>query len=216
MCLRLQGRYGDAITALTEAINLNPELAEAYFRRGICFYYMDENDLAVLDFKRAGNIQYEDPRAKLWEGFAFAKKGDYHEAVRAYGAALAESDRYVPAYVNRGLAYMMLKEYQKALDNFNEAIRLEPAEWTHYFKRGMAYERLGKQQEAADSFISAIRFFDQYPPAFRHAAAALSALGHNDLAREYSDKAAELEAQQKKAADEKAAAAKPAEEKPAQ
>jgi tetratricopeptide (TPR) repeat protein len=206
VCLRLMGRYGDAIAALTAAINSNPDLAEAYFRRGICFYYIDEDDLAVLDFKNAGNLEYQDPRPKLWEGFAFAKKGEYYEAVRAYGEALAESDRYVPAYVNRGLAYMMLKEYDKALKDFNEAVRLEPAEWTHYFKRGMAYERLGKKQEAANSFVSAIRFYDQYPPAFRHAAAALTALGHNDIAQQYREKASELEAEQKKAEEQQKAA----------
>lgn len=195
--LRLLGRYGDAVASLTEAINLNPELAEAYFRRGICFYYMGEDNLAVLDFKHAGNIEYQDPRPKLWEGFAFAKLGDYHEAIRAYGLALGESDRYVPAYVNRGLAYMMMGENDKALTDFNAALRLEPAEWTHYFKRGIAYERLGKRKEAADSFVTALRFFDKYPPAYRHAADNLESLGHRNIAAEYRNKAAELEAQQK-------------------
>lgn len=195
--LRLLGRYGDAVASLTEAINLNPELAEAYFRRGICFYYMGEDHLAILDFKHAGNIEYQDPRPKLWEGFAYAKLGEYHEAIRAYGLALGESDRYVPAYVNRGLAYMMMGENDKALNDFNAALRLEPAEWTHYFKRGIAYERLGKRQEAADSFVNALRFFDKYPPAYRHAADNLAALGHTNIAAEYRQKAAELEAQQK-------------------
>jgi tetratricopeptide (TPR) repeat protein len=195
--LRLMGRYGDAVASLTEAINLNPELAEAYFRRGICFYYMGEDNLAILDFKHAGNIEYQDPRPKLWEGFAYAKLGNYHEAIRAYGLALGESDRYVPAYVNRGLAYMMMGENDKAASDFNAALRLEPAEWTHYFKRGMAYERLGKRQEAADSFVTALRFYDKFPPAYRHAADNLAALGHNNVAAEYRNKAAELEAQQK-------------------
>lgn len=200
--LRLLGRYGDAITALTEAINLNPDLAEAYFKRGICFYNIGEDHLAVLDFKHAGNIEYTDPRPRLWEGFAYAKLGEYHEAIRCYGQALVESDRYVPAYVNRGLAYMMLGENDKALADFNAAVRLEPAEWTHYFKRGMVYERMGDNQKAADSFVNAIRFFDKYPPAYRHAADNLTRVGRGELAREYRSKAAELEAEHKKAQDE--------------
>lgn len=202
VALRLMGRYGDAITALTEAINLNPDLAEAYFKRGICFYNIGEDHLAVLDFKHAGNIEYTDPRPRLWEGFAYAKLGEYHEAIRCYGQALVESDRYVPAYVNRGLAYMMLGENDKALADFNAAVRLEPAEWTHYFKRGMVYERMGDNQKAADSFVNAIRFFDKYPPAYRHAADNLSRVGRSELASEYRSKAAELEAEQKKAQDE--------------
>lgn len=209
VCLRMLGRYGDAIASLTEAINLNPDLAEAYFRRGIAFYYIGEDDLAVLDFKHAANIEYQDPRPKLWEGFAHAKKGDYLEAIRAYGLALADSDRYVPAYVNRGLAYMALGENKKAISDFNAALRLEPAEWTHYFKRGVAHERLGNTQQAADSFVSAIRLYDEYPPAYRHAADALSRLGRNELATQYRSKAAELEAAQKKAAAEHSASTKP-------
>ncbi|MGD9633793.1 MAG: tetratricopeptide repeat protein [Pirellulales bacterium] len=204
VCLRLLGRYGDAIASLTESINLNPDLAEAYFRRGIVFYNMGEDDLAILDFRHAANIEYQDPRPKLWEGFAQAKKGEYLEAIRCYGLALADSDRYVPAYVNRGLAYMARGENDKALSDFNAALRLEPAEWTHYFKRGVVYERLGKNQQAADSFVSAIRLFDEYAPAYRHAADALDKLGHPDLAKEYRDKAAEVEAAQKKAAEEAA------------
>lgn len=204
VCLRMLGRYGDALASLTEAINLNPDLAEAYFRRGIVFYSMGEDDLAILDFKHAANIEYQDPRPKLWEGFAQAKKGEYLEAIRCYGLALADSDRYVPAYVNRGLAYMARGENDKALNDFNAALRLEPAEWTHYFKRGVAYERLGKNQQAADSFITAIRLFNEYPPAYRHAADALDKLGHRDLAAEYRTRAAELEAAQKKAAEEAA------------
>jgi len=209
VCLRMLGRHGDALASLTEAINLNPDLAEAYFRRGIVFYYLGEDDLAILDFKHAANIEYQDPRPKLWEGFAYAKKGDYLEAIRAYGLALADSDRYVPAYVNRGLAYMALGENDKAVNDFNAALRLEPAEWTHYFKRGVAHERLGNTQQAADSFINAIRLFDQYPPAYRHAADALSRMGRNELASEYRNKAAELEATQKKAAADQSASTSP-------
>ena len=34
---RLLGEIGDAIKSFSEAISLNPELGESYFRRGICF-----------------------------------------------------------------------------------------------------------------------------------------------------------------------------------
>jgi tetratricopeptide (TPR) repeat protein len=197
VCLRMMGKLGDAVKALTEAIATNPDLAEAYFRRGICFYHLNENDLALADFEKASALAYQDPRSRLWEGFTQAKLGNYYEAVRAYGQAIAESDRYTPAYVNRGLAYMMVGDYTKALNDFNDAIRIEPTESDHYFKRGMVYERLGKNQEAADSFTTAIKFNDKNGAAYRHAATALAALGHNDLAAEYRGKADSLAAAEK-------------------
>ena len=192
VAFRMMGQLGDAVNAFSEAIKLNPDLGEAYFRRGICFFQLSENDLALADFQKASTLTYDDPRSRLWEGFTEAKLNDFHEAIRAYGQAISESDRYTPAYVNRGLAYMMIGEYDKALADFDEAIRLEPTESGHYFKRGVIYEKKGKQQEAADSFTSAIKFDDKNVLAYRHAAKALTALGHNDLASEYNRKADSL------------------------
>jgi tetratricopeptide (TPR) repeat protein len=192
VCFRMMGKLGDAINGFSEAIKLNPDLGDAYFRRGICFFEMNENDLALADFQKASTLTYTDPRYPLWEGFTQAKLNDYQEAIRAYGQAITESDRYTPAYVNRGLAYLMLGEYDKALADFDEAIRLEPTESDHYFKRGVVYEKKGKQQEAADSFSTAIKFNDKNVLAYRHAASNLAALGHNDLAAEYRSKADSL------------------------
>lgn len=199
IALRLLGRYGDAINAFTETINNTANLAdlsEAHFRRGICFFYIDEDSLAVADFKMAATVAYDDPRARLWEGFAYSKSGEYFEAVRAFGQAIAQSDRYVPAYVNRGLAYMMLADYEKAAADFDEAIRLEPTIGSHYFKRGVALERLGEFQRAADSFVNAARFDKNNVVAYRKAADALRQLGNNELASEYRKQAAELESAQ--------------------
>ena len=194
--LRMMGQFGEAINALTEAINTNPELSEAYFRRGICFYNINEDRLALADFQMASSLAYDDPRMRLWEGFALAKMGDSYEAIRAYGLAITETDRYVPAFVNRGLVYLSIEDYEKAIADFNDAIRLEPTVAGHYFKRGVAYERLGDYQKAADSFANAARFDEDFVPAYRHAADALAAMGHHELAGEYRNKAAELAAQQ--------------------
>jgi tetratricopeptide (TPR) repeat protein len=169
---RMKGELGKAIKSFTEALKLSPDLAETYFRRGICFHLIGEDKMAISDFVQSANLNVDepDPRANLWEGFTHAKLGDYLEAVRAYGNAIAASDRYTPAYVNRGLAYMQLKEYDKAIADFNEAIRLEPTQADHYYKRGIAYERLGDNEKAAASFASAIQFNEKHEGARQKAA----------------------------------------------
>lgn len=189
---RLLDDYGRAVKTLSEAINLNPDMSEAYFKRGICYHFMGEDKMAISDFVQAANINYEDPRANLWEGFTHAQLGDYYEAVRAYGDAIAASDRYTPAYVNRGLAYMKLGEFDKAVADLNEAIRIDPTDAEHYFKRGLAYERLGDFEKASDSFASAIEFNKQHQAAYRHMAGVLDSLGRRELAGEYRQKAESL------------------------
>jgi tetratricopeptide (TPR) repeat protein len=173
-------------------------MGEAYFRRGICFHMLNEDKMAIADFQQAAHLNFDDPRCNLWEGFTYSKLGDYNQAIRAYGDAIAASDRYTPAYANRALAYMMLGEFDKAINDFNQAIRLAPTNADYYYKRGLAYEHLKDYKRAADSFANAIEFDNTNTEAYRHMAAVQKALGHDDLAAEYSKKADELKQPEKK------------------
>ena len=190
---RMLGDLGKAIRTFSEAIELNPDLGEAYFRRGICFHYIGEDNMALTDFVESANINYDDPRANLWEGFTQAKLGNYHEAVRAYGNAITASDRYTPAYMNRGLAYMALGEYDKAIADFNAAIRLEPTNADYYFKRGLAYEQLGDSPESRPSRSPAqSSSTNKHAAAHRHLADALQRLGRTRAGQQYRQKANQL------------------------
>jgi tetratricopeptide (TPR) repeat protein len=189
---RMLGQLGRAIQTFSEAIQLNPEMAEAYYRRGICFHLIGEDRMAISDFAESAHINYSDPRANLWEGYTYAKLGEYHEALRAYGNAIAASDRYAPAYMNRALAYMALGENEKAVEDLDEAIRLEPANADFYFKRGVAYERLGNNEKADVSFSSALEFNKNHQAAHRHLADVKQALGDTAAATKHRQRANEL------------------------
>jgi len=154
--------------------------------------------MAINDFEASAHLD-PDPRSNLWEGISYAKLGDYHEALRAYGDAIAASDRYTPAYYNRGLSYMMLGEYPKAIESFNEALRLDPTNAQYYYMRGIAYEQRREFQKAADSYASAIEFDKGHAKAYRHMADALQRLGRTELVDQYRQKADQLSAAQKKA-----------------
>jgi tetratricopeptide (TPR) repeat protein len=197
--LRMLGDLAGAIRTFTQALEYYPDLTEAYFRRGICFHLIGEDKMAISDFQQAAHLGFEqrDPRANLWEGFTYAKMGDYHQALRAYGDAIAASDRYTPAFYNRALTYMMLGEYKKAIADFNAAIRLAPANAEYYFKRGLAYQQLGDNQKASESFATAITFDTQHVGAYRHMADVMQALGRNELATQYRQKADQLSPQKK-------------------
>lgn len=158
VALRMMEQWGDAIHSFSQAIDNNPDLGEAYFRRGICFHYIDEDDLAIADFELTAVIDFEDPRARLWQGFSYAKVGKLYESVRAFSQAIEQSERFTPAYINRGLVYMQIGELGQAVEDFNEAIRMEPVEAEHYFKRGLAYAMLDNHEAAQRSFRSALRF----------------------------------------------------------
>jgi tetratricopeptide (TPR) repeat protein len=199
---RMLGQLGVAVRTFTHAIELrttsSPDdstsgfLGDAYYRRGICFHLIGEDKMAISDFESSSHLVAGDPRANLWEGFTYAKLGDYQQALRAYGDAIAASDRFTPAYYNRGLAYMMMGNYKKAIADFNDAIRLEPANAQYYFHRGIAYELMGDQQKASESFSAAIEFDKTHSAAHRHMVDVLEKMGHKELAEQYRQKLKQL------------------------
>jgi tetratricopeptide (TPR) repeat protein len=204
---RMLAQLGPATRTFTHAIELRstlqadestgPFLADAYYRRGICFHLIGEDRMAISDFESASHLVANDPRANLWEGFTYAKLGEYQEALRAYGDAIAASDRFTPAYYNRGLAYMMMGNYKKAIADFNDAIRLEPTNADYYFKRGLAYEQMGDTQRASESYSAAIEFDKNHAGAHRHMADTLQKSGRSELAASYRQKADKLAPQKK-------------------
>ena len=64
-------RWDLAISAYTEAIRLNPRLADAYRARGEAYYYQGDYAKAIADFTESIRVDPKDPRAYWWRGDAY-------------------------------------------------------------------------------------------------------------------------------------------------
>lgn len=199
LALRMQGAFGEAITALTDAIQLIPPgessqyAGQAYWKRGICWHMQGENELARGDFEQAAAIDYTDPLPEFWIGITYAAQGEYRSAIDRYGEAISKGPNYAPAFINRGLAYAQLKEYDHALENFNEAIRIEPTNGDYHAKRGYAYMRMNEYEKAYNAFHMAEMRDVKDPAVFHATAEALRELGRSSLAEQYDARARDLE-----------------------
>ena len=63
--------YDDAITHYTKAIDLNPELPEGYYNRGVAYSNIGVFETAIEDFNKAINLDFKDAvvyfhRGKAW------------------------------------------------------------------------------------------------------------------------------------------------------
>ena len=117
---RLLGDLQGAIDSWTTSLEIAPRNPELHLRRGIAHYYNGDLRLARQDFKVAEAMP--DGRALFWSGVTHAKENDFKLAIRNYSAALQLQPDYVPAYSNRGLAYMQLGDYDRAEKDFNEIV----------------------------------------------------------------------------------------------
>jgi Flp pilus assembly protein TadD len=174
---RLQDKLDDAIVSYTKAIEYLPEYGDAYLRRGIVWFKKGDYAVAALDFEFASGLNYNDPRPEMWRGLALSMIGQTRLAISAHSAAIKFDSLYVPARVNRGLAYMELQDYVAASIDFSEAIRLEPSNAQHYFKRGVALAKRGLADRAVSSYNEAIRLDPKYAEAYYNRGVAYSQLG---------------------------------------
>ena len=182
----MSGKLNEAIRTFSQALELNPAASEAYFRRGICLLAIGENEMAILPISSRRPRSTTKTRATICgKASSTPRWATIHEAIRAYGDAIAASDRFTPAYINRGLAYMMLGDDEKAIADFDDALRIEPTNGDYYYKRGVAYAQLGRLEEASNSFASAIEFAPELREAYRQMADVQKRLGRNELAEQY-------------------------------
>ncbi len=124
---RLSGDLEGAIETFTMLLELpsGAQFAgETLLRRGICYVHLGDFDVARKDFERSiasgGQV---DGRAQFWTGVAYAKEGNYLEAIRQYNAAIRRNPMYKPAYNNRGLTFLAMGDYKRAAADFDELIR---------------------------------------------------------------------------------------------
>jgi tetratricopeptide (TPR) repeat protein len=195
---RMQGKYGKAITALTDAILLLPAgesggyAGQAYLKRGMCWFNQGENRLARGDLEQAASMDYSDPLPHLWLGYTFAAEKDFRSAIDAFGEAIAKNPNSSLPYINRGLSYVQLGELQRAAENFAEAVRVEPDNPDNHVKRGRVNLMMEDYQRAFNAFDLALQRDPENIAALEGAAAALRGLGRSSAAQTYEQRAEDL------------------------
>ena len=119
------GDYQAAVTDFTKAIELMPDLAEAYTGRGSVLIVIGKNQEALTDFNQAIRLAPNDSKAYKLRGILLNKIGRNQEALADFNQALLLNPKDVEAYSIRGPVYAELGEFQNALGDCNKAIFME-------------------------------------------------------------------------------------------
>ena len=88
----LKGDYDHAIADYNQAIQLQPNFAEAYKNRGNAHAAKGDTDRAITDFDRAIQLQPDYAGAYLDRGFAYVEKGEKEKATADFKKVLELSD----------------------------------------------------------------------------------------------------------------------------
>jgi tetratricopeptide (TPR) repeat protein len=189
-----QGDYDQAVDDCTRAIELLPDLGEAYHKRGCVYtHYLDEYEKAIADYDRAIKLEPENKAAHANKGYALCELGRYEEALAALDQAIQLDPEYAWAYRVRGYVYSEREEYERAIEDCDKAIELDPGDAWAYANKGHALGELGRYDEALAALDQAIQLKPEYAWAYHARGYVYAEREEYERAIDEYDKAIELD-----------------------
>jgi tetratricopeptide (TPR) repeat protein len=146
--------YTSAIRHFQNAIELDPKMARAYDNLGLCYYYQNQNELAVKNYEKAIELGRGSERPSPWP------------------------------YLNLAVTQQFLNRLDEAERNLREALRLDPAFAKAHFQLGNVLEDRQQPEEALKELREAARIDPAYAEPHMAMARVLHKLKQEAAARE--------------------------------
>jgi tetratricopeptide (TPR) repeat protein len=169
-----QGVFQGAIMHYTQALEIDPNFADAYIKRADAYNDLSYFEKAIKGYDKAIaiecnkhtnaysavcklDVKYASVFAK--RGEAYNNLGDHKKAIEDFTQAINTNPNDATYYLLRGVAYAdICRTYKsihgyrevmkKAIADFDRALKIDPAFWNAYAQRGFAYEKLGDYKSA--------------------------------------------------------------------
>ena len=121
-----QGDADSAIAEFNKAIEIDPNIAEIYYHRGVAyttkgFLYLDQ---AISDFNKAIEIYPRYSEAYRNRGLAYGSEYKYDQAISDFNKAIEINPSDAHAYNGRAIVYFRKQEYQKSWEDVYKAEEL--------------------------------------------------------------------------------------------
>lgn len=116
--------YQGALEDYNQAVELNPQFAEAYLKRGAIRYKMGDDRGVLKDCNAALSINPDLALAYYYQGRARYRLGYTQAAIEAYTQAIAKEPDRAEAYYYRGLAHEDVQEITLAVEDWHKASEL--------------------------------------------------------------------------------------------
>lgn len=159
---RMQGKTGDSISSLREAVRLQPDHPEAHFHLGLALADYHQFSSAIEAFRQASRLRPDHAEAFFYLGTAFAASGHSEKAIESFEAVLALKPNYAAAYGCLGNVYAGLKEMEKAVGHYRLALQHRPRDPEILNNLGNALSELNRKDEAIAAYQQALEINPRY------------------------------------------------------
>lgn len=183
-------RYDDAITSYDKAIQLNPELYEAWFTKASLLTLLQCYDEAVSAYRFATQLKPESYEAWAGQGTALIKVKKYDAAISALNEAIALRPEDHLALFNRGSAYEGMNLPETALIDYEAALGVKPDFVKAHLGKAHLLEQLAEYASAIAAYDAVLSLnISETSDVWYHKAVCQVHLGETDLAMTALEKA---------------------------
>ena len=170
-----KGEHGKAISALQQAIRLNPGDARAHYALGTFYSELRRYQEAAVSLKRAIKLEPDYVAAYVNLGSAYNKLKQYHMGLAAGKQAINLEPDLSIAHVTLGVSYSGMGRHREAEAAYKQAIRTDPDNAQAHLNLGVTYAHQGRLRESIREYQQAIKLKPDY------------ALAHYNLGSAYLD-----------------------------
>jgi tetratricopeptide (TPR) repeat protein len=149
-------QLNEAKASFTAAINLDPNLVEAYVNRANVYMKMGENDLAIEDFDMVNKLDPKDGTSWLRNGNLNFDKKEYKKAGDKFAGYLNIEPKELVIYDRIISCFKNIEDYQKALFYAKKKLEVKETPETH-FEIASLYYILQNYKSAEVSYREAIK-----------------------------------------------------------
>jgi Tfp pilus assembly protein PilF len=124
--LARSGKTEEALAGFNNAIEIDPNNADALYGRGLLYQGEKQHQSAVDDFTAANGLRPQQAEPLLGRAISYLALDKIREAVADLDEAAQADPQNVQIWTTRGLAYERLGEKAKAAESYGRAINLHP------------------------------------------------------------------------------------------
>jgi tetratricopeptide (TPR) repeat protein len=144
------GEIDNALDALSQAVKLDPYLAEAWFRLGIAYALVEKRD------QEREMVREEEDNSDPKKPTKTNSEKAFEKAVATYKKIVAANDQDHLSYYNLGRAYNKLNEDEDAAKALKQAVKLNPEDTEYQTELGSILIKLAQYHEAIQPLKKAI------------------------------------------------------------
>ena len=155
------GMYSDALSACDRALQIDPQNAVLWGKRGKMLMKTGRFESADAAYSMSLGINSEDAGILAERGDLFRKLGQYPEAEQSYIRSLELKPDVSRVWYHRGKTLAMLKRYQEAIEACEIAISLDYNYIEAMTYKGFLLSKIQRYHDALDVFDTVLRIDPQ-------------------------------------------------------